>query len=293
MDARKFMKWLWPFALLALFSNSLWASQISIVLLAEKDSSALNKLYKELQTTEPQYHYTISTAQSQVTIKPEDYVILLGAKLPSYFNPEYYKKSISVLVSEHQAGQLNTQTSIWVEPPLSRQLKLANLVIPGKQKIGLLVNGEEQTNKQLARLSESDKAKLKIVDIQSSNNINQALFNVLKGTRLLLGTFDSSIYNAKNIKNILITSYRQQKVLIGPSRAYLKAGSFATTFSDLGHVAQRIIDVVQQHQSTGHWLTPGYNPYYRILFNKQVARSLNIRVMNDEVLKQRLKESEL
>jgi ABC-type uncharacterized transport system substrate-binding protein len=293
MDAIKLMKWLWPFIFIAWIPNSLWASQASIVLLAEKDSGALNKLYKELQLIDPKNNYFISTAKSQIDIKEDDYIILVGAKLPSYFNSKYYKNSISVLVSENQSKLLKTQTSVWVEPPLSRQLRLADLVIPGKKKMGLLVNGDAQKKALLAKLSDSDKAKLKVVDIQSTSNINQALFNVLKGTRLLLGTFDNSIYNAKNIKNILITSYRQQKVLIGPSRAYLKAGSFATTFSDLGHIAQRIIELVDHHKSTGQWLAPDYNPYYRIIFNQQVARSLNIRVMNDEILRQRLKESEL
>ena len=72
--------------------------------------------------------------------------------------------------------------------------------------------------------------------------------------------------------------------MIGPSRAYLKAGSLSTTFSDLGHVAQRIMDVVLEYQSSAKWLKAGYNPYYRILFNKQVARSLDIILPEEDVL---------
>lgn len=287
------MKLYTSFLLLLLLSSLSLASEGAVVLVAEKDSATLNNLYKRLQQIAPSYQYSISTASSQVEIKTNDYVIFIGAKIPKFITDKHYEKSISVLVSENQSSRIASQTSIWVEPSLSRQLKLANLVIPGNKKIGLLVHGVEEKQKQLSKLTVSEQAQLKVVDVEESGSINKALFNVLKGTRLLLGSFDNRIYNAKNIKNILITSYRQQKVLIGPSRAYLKAGSFATTFSDLNHVAKRIVDVVKHHESSGKWIAPGYNPYYRILFNQQVARSLNIRVMGDELLKQKLQESEL
>lgn len=281
------------FLLLIVFSCPLYAGQGSIVLLAEKDSPALNKLYKNLQAVAPNNKYSISTKSSPLDVETDDFVILVGSKAPSYFDVSKHKRSISVLLTQQQSLALPTQSSIWVEPPLSRQLILADLLIPGDKKIGLLVTDDKNKAEQLSRLTESQKEVLKIVNLSDYENINQALFNVLKGTRLLLGSYDSRIYNAKNIKNILITSYRQQKVLIGPSRAYLKAGSFATTFSDLSHVAKRILDVVNSFQETGVWLKADYNPYYRILFNQQVARSLNIRVLNDEVLKERMREASL
>ena len=290
MDAIDRMMFYLRLILFTLLTCPLYAEQTSIVLLAEKDSPALNKLYKKLQTIAPDYQYSISTRSSPLDVEADDFVILVGSKVPSYFDVSQHKRSIGVLVTQQQALELETQTSIWVEPPLSRQLKLADLVVPGDEKIGLLVTNEKNKAEQLSKLSSSQKEMLKVVNLSDYENINQALFNVLKGTRLLLGSYDNRIYNAKNIKNILITSYRQQKVLIGPSRAYLKAGSFATTFSDLSHVAMRILDVVNNFQKTGRWLAADYNPYYRILFNQQVARSLNIRVMNDKVLKERMRE---
>ncbi len=275
-----------------LLSCPLFAGQDSIVLLAEKNSPALNNLYKNLKSLKPDFNYVISTKKTPAIIKADDLVILVGAKVPDYVDLNSHKKSMAVLVTEQQGKQLQdqVQTSIWLEPPLSRQLTLANLVIPGDKKIGFLVNGEENKRQQLSRLSSTQKAMLKVVDLNDYENINQALFHVLKDTRLLLGGYERDIYNAKTIKNILITSYRQQKVLIGPSRAYLKAGSFATTFSDLNQVALRIVDVIDHYHSSANWLKPDYNPYYRIVFNQQVARSLNIQMMDGDLLEQRMRE---
>jgi len=280
------------FLFFILLSFSLFAEENTVVLVAERDSFALKNLYKNLKNLAPNYNYKISTETSPIVIKPNNFIVQVGEKVPSHILLSRHKKNIAVLVTKSQSQKLDVQTSIWLEPPLYRQLKLANLVIPGEKKIGLLVNDDESSEKQLSGLTEAQKEMLKVVKLADYENINQALFHVLKDTRLLLGSYDNDIYNARNIKNILITSYRQQKVLIGPSRAYLKAGSFATTFSDLDHIAMRLIEVIKHYNLKNKWLKADYNPHYRILFNRQVARSLNIVIQDiAEIEKQMRDES--
>lgn len=262
--------------------------QDNIVLVAEKLSPALNKLMSHLRTRAPQFSYQISTADTPVNISADDYVITVGPQKVTHTDLSQYPKRIAVMLTARQAESLDVATSIYIEPPISRQLKLANLLIPGSKKIGLLVSDEQDKASVFSQLSDAEKGILKVVSIAEYDNINQALFHALKGTRLLLGHYNSDIYNAKNIKNILITSYRQRKVLIGPSRAYLKAGSFSTTFSNLSHIANRIVEVVEHHKTSAQWLKAGYNPHYRILFNAQVARSLNIRILKEDYLRRQM-----
>ena len=265
-------------------------AQDKIVLVAEKLSPALNKLIWYLKTSAPQYSYQISTADTPAVISVDDYVIAVGAQKVTHTDLSQYPKRIAVMLTAREAKSIDVATSIYIEPPISRQLKLANLLIPGSKKIGLLVNDEQDKASVFSQLSDVEKDMLKVVSISEYDNINQALFHVLKGTRLLLGHYNSDIYNAKNIKNILITSYRQRKVLIGPSRAYLKAGSFSTTFSNLSHIATRIVEVVEHHKNSRQWLKADYNPHYRILFNAQVARSLNIRILEEDNLRRQMGE---
>ncbi len=290
MEARFLVRFFNRALLLLTLSLHATAALDNIVLLAEKRSPVLEKLQQQLQTIAPDFSYKISTPGSAISIQPDDYVILVGRSAASHFDYAKHSRNISVLLTSEQCEKLNVQTCIWIEPPLTRQLRLANLVLPGNKKIGFLVNNKQQAEQVLSELSDAQREMLKVVALDDYENINQALFNALKNTRLLLGHYNNKIYSANNIKNILITSYRQHKVLVGPSRAYLKAGSFATTFSGLSHIAQRIVDVIKHHKDTKSWLVPGYNPYYKILFNQQVARSLNIRVANDELLEQRMRE---
>lgn len=274
-------------------SNTIDADLIKprIVLVAEKNSSALKKLLNHLADTSSNFTYHISTLNKPIDITPESYVIAVGAGISSHENVTKYPKTIAVMLTAAQAETIDVATSIFIDPPLTRQLKLADLLIPGNKKIGLLVSNNQEKNRVFRILNDAEKMMLKVVNIEEYDNINQALFHVLKDTRLLLGQYNNEIYSAGNIKNILITSYRQRKVLIGPSRAYLKAGSFSTTFSNLSDIATRIIEVVNHHKMTGEWLKADYNPHYQILFNKQVARSLNIRIIKKEDLQQKMGDS--
>lgn len=291
MDAKYVALYYIKLLLLTLVSWPLLASQDNIVLVAEKNSPALNKLLTHLKNTTPEFTYQISTAKTPIAIAAGAYVIAVGATPVMHVNFSLYPKRIGVMLTAEQAEAADMATSIFIEPPLSRQLKLANLLVPGTNKLGLLVSNKQDQDNVFMTLTDAEKLMLKVVNIEEYDNINQALFHVLKDTRLLLGHYNNEIYNAQNIKNILITSYRQRKVLIGPSRAYLKAGSFSTTFSDLSHIARRIIEVVKHHQVSGQWLKADYNPHYRILFNPQVTRSLNIRVLDDDVLMQKMGEN--
>lgn len=277
--------------LCVIVSFPLYAEGDSIVLLTENNSPALNNLYKKVKQLAPEFNLAISTKQSPFTINSNDYVVLVGDDVPGHIDVSTLAKSIAIMVTKNQSKRLNVKTSVWVEPPLKRQLKLANLVIPGNSKVGLLVNGVVDKQIQIASLDESQREMLNIVDINEYDNLNQALYNVLKESKLILASYNNTIYNAKNIKNILITAYRQQKVLIGPSRAFLRAGSFATTFSNMDHIAQRLVDIIQHHKNTEIWLSADYNPHYSILFNQQVARSLDVPLVDVELLKQQMNET--
>jgi ABC-type uncharacterized transport system substrate-binding protein len=290
MDAKYFILFCIKLLLLMALPWSLFAAQGNIVLVAEKNSPALNKLLIHLKKMNDDFSYQISIAKNSIVIPIDSYVIAIGAKPVTHVDFARYPNRIAVMLTAKQAESADMATSIFIEPPLARQLKLANLLVPGNKKIGLLVSDEQDKKSVFMTLTDEEKIMLKVVSVAEHDNINQALFHVLKNTRLLLGHYNNEVYNARNIKNILITSYRQRKVLIGPSRAYLKAGSFSTTFSDLSHIAFRILEVVKHHKNTGQWLKADYNPHYRILFNSQVARSLNIRILDEKLLLQKMGE---
>ena len=95
-----------------------------------------------------------------------------------------------------------------------------------------------------------------------------------------------------HIKNILITAYRQNKPLIGPSSAYIKAGALATTYSDIDDVAHRLSEMLLTGLKKHVWPEADYNPYFKVRYNQQVGRSLNLLLPDAESLASQLTKDE-
>lgn len=272
------------FMLLLVWPNASFAEDI--VLVAKKSSPLLLKLKENIEKQSKRFNVSIILNDSKVLPPKNSYLINVGLLEIDARLTQHTMGTISVLLTQEQNKKVNNQSAIYVEPPFKRQFDLAALLFPGA-KIGLLVANQQQEDTYLGQLNSEEREQVNIKKLSDYSSLNKALYVVLKDASLLLGIYDDNIYNAKNIKNILITSYRQQKVLIGPSKAYLKAGSFASTYSNLSHVAKRIGDIVSTHHKEKRWLPADFNPYFSVRFNKQVANSLNIQAFNaHEVVQQ-------
>ena len=259
-----------------------------IVLMANNMSPLLLNLKSKLEQQSQDFTVTIVTQDRPSTFPNSSYIVSVGSHSVNPLFREKAKGVISILVTEKQNRGISNQSAIYVEPPFERQLKLTQEVFPNS-KIGVLVADQKQKELIEKALTPLQSPLLNVVKLSDSNNLNVALFDVLKDSDVLLGVYDKRIYNSENIKNILITSYRQQKVLVGPSKAYLKAGSFISTYSNLSHIAERLTDIISIYDSEGRWLDEGYNPYYEIVLNSQVGNSLNILLPDLNLLTKKMK----
>lgn len=259
-----------------------------IVLMANNMSPLLLNLKSKLEQQSQDFTVTIVTQDRPSTFPNSSYIVSVGSHSVNPLFREKAKGVISILVTEKQNRGISNQSAIYVEPPFERQLRLTQEVFPNS-KIGVLVADQKQKELIEKALTPLQSPLLNVVKLTDSNNLNVALFDVLKDSDVLLGVYDKRIYNSENIKNILITSYRQQKVLVGPSKAYLKAGSFISTYSNLSHIAERLTDIISIYDSEGRWLDEGYNPYYEIVLNSQVGNSLNILLPDLNLLTKKMK----
>jgi hypothetical protein len=160
-------------------------------------------------------------------------------------------------------------TGVYVEPPLHRQIALAQLLFGDDAPLGILVPEFD------ARVV--DDTDVSVYPVKSNDNLNQTLVRLLTENRALIGVYDTELYSSENIKSILITSYRHNRPMIGPSLAYLRAGALATTYSNTDDVIRRLIEVIEQGLYTSQsYPPPDFNPYFRVGLNEQVGRSLNM-----------------
>ena len=180
--------------------------------------------------------------------------------------------------------------ALLANPKPARQVALAKLLVPGIRRIGILLTEQTQAGlpewRQAAAQQNTD---LVSVTVDPQQNLTRKLVDIITDSDILLGTDDSLIYNADNLKTILLTSYSRSKVLIGPSAPFIDAGSLTTTYSSPDDMARSTAWLIKQG-------VPGsgssYPKHFSVLSNAQVARSLGIPLPDDATLAQRLAELE-
>ncbi|MEQ3692263.1 MAG: hypothetical protein ABNH16_16160 [Thalassolituus sp.] len=240
-----------------------------VVILAEQRSPVLDKLAKNLTEliAKDVSHHTLEYAKN---LKSTDIVILAGDKAVSQWRGSQPSIAIWVGRTVIDENHAHLSSAIYSEPPVVRQLALARFLFPDARISSIYSNQAEEW--LVSELKVAEGSGLSLVLQSDDQTLNYALKKALSGYDVLLGVADSTIYNPSTVKNILISAYRQNIPLIGPHRAYIRAGAIATTYSSLEHTTTRLAEMIMAERLPA----VGYNPYFTVMFNEQVARSLNI-----------------
>ncbi len=188
--------------------------------------------------------------------------------------------------AEHRQYRSHITSAIYSEAPLQRQLALAEAIFGENEIFGALVA------KDASALVSADN--LRVYPIAEYESLNHALVELLGSSKALIGVYDPELYSAENIKSILITSYRHNRPLIGPTQAYLKAGALASTYSTPEDVVRRLSEVVTEGLGEqGVFPASDYNPYFSVGFNRQVGRSLNLLLPDPADVAERIRAQEV
>ncbi len=176
--------------------------------------------------------------------------------------------------SERSPGQIS---AVLYDVPLIRQALTGKAILPQANKLALLATTEsvelyEPLIDQLPAYGMS--ARVFLVD--DSDKLIPTLVRALNYGDFLLAAPDSAIYNPRTIKHILLTAYRRNRIVIGPTQAYVKAGSLASSYAPFPEMIQVADDFLTTFFETGEFPAPSYPDEFRIEINTQVGRSLNI-----------------
>jgi hypothetical protein len=181
-------------------------------------------------------------------------------------------------------------TLLWSDPSPHRQLRLVRALMPQVKRVGVLYDGHSAF-----LLEELEGAASELdLDVVSREWLdtrdNRPLLDVLHHSDLLFGLNDDDLFNPQTAKNLLLTSYSQQRAIIGPTASFVRAGSLASIYSDQ----------VDWLRSLEHWLDrppadwprSAYPAYFKVLGNRQVARALAIELADDATLAQQVAEGD-
>jgi len=231
----------------------------------------------------------VMTLEDSTADLSADAVVLVGAKALAEWQGPATVPQVAVFVSrEAVAESKGLASAVYLEPPFKRQVALAQAILGIDRPLGVLV----ADRRQWQQIGDKHNPLLTPYFTDQYPTLNHALLDLLKNNQALIGIYDTGLYSSANIKNILITAYRQNKPLIGPSSAYIKAGALATTYSDIPDVARRLSEVLLTGLQEKVWPAADYNPYFKVKYNQQVGRSLNLLLPDADRLATELAEQE-
>jgi len=179
--------------------------------------------------------------------------------------------------------------AIYLNQPWDRQIDFLFAILPTRYKVGVLYTpvmkkDVEHLHEEIVKHAGS----LMAQPVYSDSTLFDDLERVLQSTDVLLAVPDSTIYSSSNVRNILLSTYRQNVPLIGISQGYVNAGAIAALFSTPEQLAEQSASTVLTYAQSGRWPVSQYPKTFTIAFNQQVAHSLGIELASEEVIRVRM-----
>jgi ABC-type uncharacterized transport system substrate-binding protein len=184
-------------------------------------------------------------------------------------------------------------SALYLDQPLPRKLALVHFGLPSARRIGVILGPSTRALREpLKAAARSVGLELVVREVGSRRGIQPALEALLRQSDAILALPDPGIYNRITIRNILITSFRYRKPVIGYSASFVKAGALMAVYSSpeqiSAEVAQRLAPALKP---PGTALPPAHSPdTYSVDVNYWVADSLGIPVPQRDAIQNALKQ---
>lgn len=182
-------------------------------------------------------------------------------------------------------GLGSARSALFRDQPLARQLLLARALLPDARTALVMHNQPlvpiAWNNGNGRRFADFT---LRVNRVDDGIDWAKPLSRWLTENDVLIGVEDKSLYNRATIRSVLLTTYRHGKVLIGPNRGFVNAGSLASAYTSPEQYLVQLQAMVQSWLDTRTLPTPQFPVQYQIAVNRQVASSLGLTLPDDQVL---------
>jgi hypothetical protein len=269
------------------------APQPRIDIVIPADNANLRELSNKIQTflllQQSSLTITVRTrTEAEAAANPGALLIAVGDAMLPWINTAQnkYPAAIAFYVNSAQFRGKSppaTTAALYRDQPLNRQLRLAKLLFPKLQRVAIL-QGQQELPISRSQLQSSSGLKISAVSIREQPDWAKSLSQLLTDNDLLLGVDDPQMYNSDTIHSILLTAYRHGKVLIGPSKPFVSAGSLASCYSTTDQYLQQLADMVKIYLQTEKLPESQYPKHYQVAINQQVATSLGLKLPDENSL---------
>ncbi len=286
-----------------LLSLSFWlgcARALDIMVVADDPRPAIQTFASRLEAIRPHDRVRlVATADmpAWAGMDQDTRLILIGSQLLDRRQKVLSgPPSLVLQISRVQARQIMQKrqppniTLLWSDPPVARQLNLIRELLPQAKRIGVLYGGDSSFLVNELRQAAADLGLQVNAQFWPNHQDVRPLHRLLDHSDVLFGLSDHQLYNSSTIKTQLLSSYGRRIPLIGPTAAFVRAGSLASTYSDLNDWLKSLDQLLDNDPH--HWPTNLYPESFHIMQNLQVGRSLGIPLGKKDTLVKRLQHLE-
>lgn len=185
------------------------------------------------------------------------------------------------------------ETALFWAPSLTDQLRLAQEIMPGLRRVGLLVAPADLPRAQALRAAAAARRIEVMVREADPALLARQVGDVAPTADLLLAPVDPRLFNRDNLKPVLLAAYRQNRVFIGPTPAWVRAGSLASLYATPETLAGDVAVAIRAWQQDRRWPAPAQASRFDVITNPQVARSLGLRLPDAEALTRSLQSGKV
>ncbi len=232
------------------------------------------------------------------TLSQYNFIVSIGYKAArTLSNHKTNGNIVYSLIPDNEALQRKTPCKkttcykIYINQPVSRYIKLFKILFPkGKNLVLATTHTNSKISQQVKSASKNNGIVYKEISIQKNKNISRMFINELTSNDVLLALPNPAIYNANNAKSIILSSYHANVPIIAYSKSFAKAGALISLYSSTDNIAEKTANIVNSIIKDGPQKQKKYYPdNFTIEINSSVARSLNINIDSENVIKRKLK----
>lgn len=264
--------------------------KIVVDLILPAKNTELNALSKKISDNP---YFTVNTYINNLPKDNGEILIIVSEKLlPLLTNTNYRAKfALYVNSNEYQKSTVSQTAALFSDQPLQRQLSLVNSLFGNRSiNVGVAYKNENYGD-DLQTISKNFPSLIINTTRISDQNIIRSINKIIQKNDVLLSTPEHDIYNSETIRSILLSSYRHQTLVIGPTEGFVTAGALATTFSTSDQYAYDIVSMVKQYIETNEMPSSQYPSNFSVKINYSVAESLGLSLPSEEELAARISDT--
>lgn len=272
----------------------------NITIIAQHFSSHYSTIAKSLSLSSLANDYKVTniSLEDWKRQKPQsELIISLGpTPLAELLKSEHKEPVLAALITFQDWKELTNKYSppqsvsaIFYDPDPKRQIILGKLLLPLSKSVGVMYSmNTPYFLEEYKNSLESLGLTLQTTQIKQTTEVAGQFPALAQQADFIIAQPDPVIYNSQTLPRVLLSSYRQRKVIIGYSTGLVNAGAVATTYTTpemlVTDIRESALDILNNKFTN----FTRHSKYYDIKYNNEVARSLELETISKQQLQSQI-----